>query len=365
MTEIYLYILLSSTGILTLYWLVAWIKIGTYHSRNTPSTDEGVSIIVCAHNELENLKRLIPLLEKQQHPDYEIIVVDDRSHDDTYDYMLGIQSDKIKNVRVNQVHDHINAKKYAITLGVKAAKNDILLFTDADCTPASELWLSQMTGAMTKETQFVIGASPYLNSKGFLGQFIRYETLLTAQNYLSWAMAGNPYMAVGRNLAYRKSKFLEHKGFNKFQHVTGGDDDLLINQLANKKNTEVVIGAESLTYSEPKNSWSAYYRQKLRHLSVSKYYRLKDKALLGLQSLSNLVFWLSLIILATQTQQYEIPAGVLLFRWIFLSNLNYFTSKKIGDRMNSWLVPVLDLFYVLFVTITGTIAIFTKKVKWK
>ncbi|MCV9386725.1 glycosyltransferase [Reichenbachiella ulvae] len=365
MTEIFLYILLSSTGILTIYWLVAWIKIGTYRSSKKSSNQEGVSVIVCAHNELENLKSLIPLLEKQQHPNFEIIIVDDRSDDDTYDYMLERQSEKIKNVRVNQVHDHINAKKYAITLGIKAAKNDILLLTDADCTPASDQWIKEMTDGFTADTDFVIGASTYESSKGFLGQFIRYETLLTAQNYLGWAMAGNPYMAVGRNLAYRKAKFLENKGFNKFQHVTGGDDDLLVNQLARKKNTKVVIGETSLTRSEPKNSWSAYYRQKLRHLSVSKYYRLKDKILLGLQSLSNLVFWLSLIILATQTQQYEIPAGVLLFRWVFLSNLNYFTSKKIGDRMNSWLVPVLDLFYVLFVTITGTIAIFTKKVKWK
>lgn len=364
MTDIYLYILLSSTGILFIYWILGWTKIGLYR-KAAQNTAQPVSIIVCAHNELHNLKLLIPKLLQQDHPDFEIIIVNDRSDDGTYDFMLETKSDRIKNVTVDQVHDHINTKKYAITLGIRAAKHDVLLFTDADCMPYSDQWIQEMTNGFTDQTDFCIGVSQYTKTKGFLNRYIRYETLLTAINYSSWALAGNPYMAVGRNLAYRKSSFLEHKGFNKFQHITGGDDDLLINQFANKKNTQVVLGADALTHSIPKTGWNTYFKQKLRHFSVSKYYSTKDKALLGLQSLSNLLYWLSLIILALQTNQYEIPLAVLGFRWIILMNLNFFTSKKVGDRMNSWLVPVLDLFYVLFVTITGTIAIFTKKVKWK
>ncbi|UXP30724.1 glycosyltransferase [Reichenbachiella agarivorans] len=364
MSEIFLFVLLGSTFILSIYWTVAWIKISRY-STNTSSQNQPVSVIVCAHNELDNLKELIPILQQQNHPNFEIIIVDDRSDDDTFDYMLDIKSEKLKHVRVDKVHDHINAKKYAITLGVKAAKNDILLFTDADCRPTSENWITEMTSHIQEQTKFSLGVSQYIKEKGFLNLYIRYETQQTAVNYAAWALAGNPYMGVGRNLAYRKSAFIENKGFNKFQHIMGGDDDLLVNQLANKKNTQVVLGADSLTLSVPKKTWREYFRQKLRHFSVSKYYSFKDKTLLGLQNLSNLLFWLSLIILAIQTNRYEIVLGILLFRWIMLMNLNYFTSKKFGDRINTWLVPVLDLFYVLFVTTAGTIAIFTKKVKWK
>lgn len=365
MTEILIYALLTSIGILSIYWFLALIKIGLYKKKEASSNIEGVSVIVCAHNELDNLKELLPELESQQHPNFEIIIVDDRSDDGTYDYMLDIKSEKIKHVRVDQVHDHINAKKYAITLGVKAAKNNLLLFTDADCRPQSDQWISSMATGLSSSTQFVLGASQYFQGKGLLNALIRYETLMTACNYLSFALAGNPYMGVGRNLAYKKDLFLSNKGFNKYQHVTGGDDDLFVNQFANSKNTSVAIGEESLTHSVPKNKWGHYFSQKLRHLSVSKYYSFKDKFLLGLQSLANLVFWPSLIILALETELYPITAGVLLFRWLVLSNLNYFTSKKIGDRMNSWLVPILDLLYVLLVTVIGGIAIFTKKVKWK
>ncbi|PIB36071.1 hypothetical protein BFP72_12040 [Reichenbachiella sp. 5M10] len=364
MIEVFQAILLGSTFILSIYWLLAWVKITTYQTSQT-SEVQPVSVIVCAHNELNNLKTLLPILLDQNHPDFEVIVVDDRSDDDTYDYMLEAQNDRLKNVRVDQVHDHINAKKYAITLGVKAAKNEILLFIDADCTPNSSGWIQQMTQGFLPSTDFTLGVSFYSRAKGFLNQYIRYETLLTAVNYISWAQLGNPYMGVGRNLAYRKSTFLENKGFNKYQHVTGGDDDLLVNQLAHKKNTHVVVGAASLTFSVPKQKWSSYFKQKLRHFSVSKYYKTKDKLLLGLQNLCNLLYWLSLFILASQTNLYEILGGVLLFRWVILINLNYFTSKKFGDRMNSWLVPILDIFHVAYVTITGSIAIFTKKVQWK
>ncbi len=361
---ILLYIVVAAFSIQLIYWLVCFIAILRHRSQQEQKR-EPVSIIVCAHNELENLKTLIPKLSEQDHPAFEIIIIDDRSDDGTYDYLLGIKDDKIKVVTVDKVHDHINAKKYAITLGVRAARYDMLLFTDADCEPNSSHWASQMSMSFSSDTNFVLGYSPYKGAGGFLYQFIRFETLWTAINYLGFALAGNPYMAVGRNLAYRKSAFLENKGFNKFQHITGGDDDLLVNQQAGKKNTRVVIGEDTLIYSYPEKSWGAYVHQKIRHLSVSKYYRFKDKFLLGMQSLAHTIFWVALISLAAQSDQYSILAGVFVARLFFILNLTYFTSKKLGDRINVWLVPLMDLLYVFYIVIFGIRAIFTRKVQWK
>lgn len=352
-----------SLGILTIYWTVLLINTLGYKAK--PKTKHPVSVIICAHNELENLKALIPLLLGQQHSNFEVIIVDDRSDDGTYDYLLESQSDQLKFVRVDRVHDHINAKKFALTLGIKAAANDILLLTDADCVPSSDLWITEMTGGFDKNTEYALGISPYYKSSGLLGHFIQFETQWTAMNYIGFALAGNPYMGVGRNLAYRKSSFLNHKGFSKIQHITGGDDDLLINDYANKKNTKVVIGADSLTHSVPKTSWNEYVQQKIRHWSVGKYYRVRDKFLLGLQNLSNLVFWLALTILAVQTNDYFIPAGLLLFRIVFVTILINLTSKKFGYRMNIWLVPMMDILYAGYASIFGIIALLTKKVKWK
>lgn len=363
MSDFVVTVAVGSLVILTIYWLVILVQILGFKPKT--KREQPVSVIVCAHNELENLKSLIPELLNQEHYDFEVIIVDDRSDDGTYDYLLENQSDKLKFARVDQVHDHINAKKFALTMGIKAASNDILLLTDADCKPSSKQWIKEMTEPFTKDTDFVIGLSPYEKGNGLLGHFIQFETQWTAMNYVGFALAGNPYMGVGRNLAYRKSAFLNNKGFSKIQHITGGDDDLLINELANKKNTRLVLGSESLTYSIPKTSWGDYLKQKTRHWSVGKYYRLKDKILLGLQNVSNLVFWLALIILAIQTNNYFIPAGLLIFRMSFITILINSTSKKFGYRMNIWLVPVMDILYAGYASIFGTIALFTKKVRWK
>ncbi|UXX77807.1 glycosyltransferase [Reichenbachiella carrageenanivorans] len=353
----------TALSIWTVYGTVLLANIVSYKPKE--KKEHPVSVIVCAHNELANLKRLIPLLLAQEHPHFEIILVDDRSDDGTYDYLLGAQTKQLKFVRVDQVHDHINAKKFALTMGIKAATHDVVLLIDADCTPASPQWISEMSGAFNEQTAYVLGVAPYEQRAGFLGNFIQFETQWTAMNYIGFALAGNPYMGVGRNMAYRKSSFLEQKGFNKIQHITGGDDDLLINDRASKNNTQIVLGAQSLTYSIPKTTWGDYIDQKIRHWSVGKHYRLKDKILLGLQNLSSLVFWLALLILAIQTDNYLIPAGLLIFRMVFVVILVNSTSKKFGYRMNIWLVPVMDIMHVGYASIFGTIALFTKKVRWK
>lgn len=364
MVVVLTWITAGALGILFLYWGVVLIKIIGYKPSQN-STEKPVSIIVCAHNELKNLKNLVPLLATQRYPSYEIIIVDDRSDDGTYDYLLENQSDKLRFVRVDQVHDHINPKKYALTLGIKAASHDMLLLTDADCLPASENWIQAMASGFKDHITYVLGISLYDKSPGVLGHLIGFETLWTAIHYIGFSLAGNPYMGVGRNLAYRKSAFIEHKGFGGVQHITGGDDDLLINRYANKHNTQVVLGSDSMTYSIPKTTWKTYIHQKIRHWSVGKHYRWKDKFLLGLQSLANIVFWLALTILATQTNDYLIPFGMLIFRMVFVSILFHITSKKFGERMNIWLVPFMDILYSGYASIVGFIALLTKKVRWK
>ncbi|MEO9967478.1 MAG: glycosyltransferase [Reichenbachiella sp.] len=352
-----------SLGTLSIYWMILLLKI--LRHKSLPKKHVPVSVIVCAHNELGNLKKLIPALLDQKHSEFELVIVDDRSEDGTYDYMLEKQSDQLKFVHVDQVHDHINAKKFALTLGIKAAQHEILLFTDADCIPSSADWITEMTGNFDKNTEYTLGVSPYNNDSGLLNHFIQFETHWTAMNYIGFALAGNPYMGVGRNLAYKKSSFLKHKGFSKIQHITGGDDDLLVNEHANKKNTKVAIGAGSLVYSIPKKTWSEFNRQKIRHWSVGRHYKWMDKFILGLQNFSNLVFWLALIILAMQTNNFLIPTGMLVFRMVFITILVELTSKKFGYRMNIWLVPMMDILYAGYASIFGVIALLTKKVRWK
>ena len=350
--------------------------------RRSPEESEAqppVSVVVCAHDEAENLRELIPLLLSQDYPDFEVIIVNDRSNDSTYDFLLEEtrREPRLRMVNVKETPERVNGKKYGITLGIKAAAHDWILLTDADCRPAGVQWIKTMARHFTSRSQFVLGFSPYVRKKGFLNLFIRFETILTAIQYFAFGWMKNPYMGVGRNLAYRKSLFLEQKGFNNFLHVTGGDDDLFVNIHARGSNTRLEISAESQVLSFPKTTWRSFYEQKVRHLSVGKRYRFAHRFLLGLFSSSWIVTWLAWIALMAWliltfdagTTPYSpetyLVVGAFVLRWVLLFLLFRSMLTKASLRFSLWALPLLDFIYSIYYLSTGLVALTTKKIRWR
>lgn len=337
------------------------------HAVNSNTEDaEGVTIIICAHNELDNLRQLLPKLYSQKYSRFEIVVVEDRSSDGSLDFLLGEKElePRLKLVWLRHRPEHIRGKKYALTLGIRAASYNKLLLTDADCLPDSDHWIRTMMYHFDDDKEFVLGYSPYLRTKGLLNAYIRYETLLTAGMYFSAAMAGHPYMGVGRNLAYRKSFFLEKKGFYRHLHIMGGDDDLFVNGHAIAQNTAVCVDAGTHMRSKPKNSWKEYFRQKKRHLNVGKYYKKKDQQWLASISAAHLFFWLGLIVLFLGGYEPILIFAGLILKWI----CQFYFLKKSADRLlepiNWALLPILDFLYVIYYIILGISAISSKSTQW-
>jgi cellulose synthase/poly-beta-1,6-N-acetylglucosamine synthase-like glycosyltransferase len=328
---------------------------------------QAVSVIVCAHDEENNLKELVPLLLQQDHPLFEVIIVEDRCNDGTFDYLLEEtkKDARLKMVRVMQKPEHIQGKKFGLTLGIKAAQYDWVLLTDADCRPFGQQWIREMSEQFSTEAKIVLGFSSYEERPGLLNSFIRFETLLTALQYMGFALLGKPYMGVGRNLAYRKSLFLENKGFNNYLGVMGGDDDLFVNQHASGATTRVVLGKEALVCSEPKNTWKEFYFQKLRHLAVGKHYRLSSKVMLGLFSLTWIGVWLFVLPYLFFTPYLSLALALVAFRWLLLIALVHTGSRKMGDPFEAWKTPFLDFIYAFYYLVAGSIALVTKKVRWK
>ncbi|MEQ6118258.1 glycosyltransferase [Reichenbachiella sp. MALMAid0571] len=368
MIEIIFILFLIAASVQTIYWLFFAVSILSHKLDRGVNAQNAsaISIIICAYNDLENLKKLLPNLYQQEYSDYEIIVVNDKSNDGTYDFLL--EESKVnpllKMVDIDRTPDHINSKKYAITLGVKVAKYERLLFTDADCIPASDQWVKSMADSFEDKTHFALGYSQFKSEPGFVNTFSRYETQMTGMLYNSFAIAGNPYMGVGRNMAYNKSVFFENNGFNQFQKILGGDDDLFVNQYANGANTEVCLGKDALVWSYSKKTIPDYFKQKLRHISVSKYYNTKDKLLLGLYSLSHLLFWFAFIILAVANYFPEFVFGVLAIRLILNGLIVNSISKKFGERIVIWSLPIIDFVYSVYLLIMGFATLSTKKVTW-
>ena len=354
-------------AILIFYHLFFHLKVLLFKDKARSGLKKPVSVIIIANNEYDNLQRLIPYLLKQEYNEFEVVLVDDRSYDETYEFYLSYskQDPKLKFLHIDQTPETASAKKFAITLAIKAAKYDHLLFIDADCMPASEYWIFEMATHFAEKKEVLLGISPYRAEKTFLNKMIQFETGFTAANYLSFALAKIPYMGVGRNLGYAKHLFLDQKGFHPFYNVKGGDDDLFIQKIATSKNTSICISAESLTFSKPKTNFTDWYEQKKRHYSVSKYYTKRSSFLLGLFHTAHLFSYVLFIYLLF-SQEFRLYSSVIFFVrlllfWIIASML----FKKLAAKVEWYLVPGLELTYCLSVISFGLIGLKAKKIKWK
>ena len=360
-------IFLIAAGVQIAFLLYAFVIIARCNRFQVIKNGLPASIIVAAHNEHDNLTRLIPALQNQNLTDIEIIIALDRCTDGSNELIKQFQKNdkRIKPIEITEIPDGFNPKKFALNQAIEHAENEVLIFTDADCIPSSEHWASNITGNFSNsDVQLSIGFSPYLKKPGLLNGFIQFETMKTAMQYLVFTLAGHPYMAVGRNLAYKKSFFKEVKGFKNSQHITGGDDDLLINQYGVASNTRVHIGPDSVTYSYPKEDFTAYFRQKLRHLSVGKYYKSFDKFILTLLGTSEIMFWVTFIILAAAETNLGIILGIVISRWILLMLSFSKLSRLIGNQFEIVTVPLLDMVFSIYLLVMAPAGFFTRKVRW-
>jgi len=278
------------TAIQLFYYLYFFRRVATYKpAEKQHSQQHPVSVVICARDEDENLARHLPGILVQEYPTtHEVIVVNDNSLDDTK-YILAELQKTFRHLQVIDLEQEaklIAGKKFPLSIGIKEAKHEVLLLTDADCVPASEHWMYIMQDAFNSGAEVVLGYGAYKKMPGLLNKVIRFETYHTALQYFGYALAGKPYMGVGRNLAYRKALFFKNKGFSSINHIPSGDDDLFINKVATKENTAVVLDPKAFTISQPKETWKDWMRQKNRHYTTGKFYKTSHKFLLGMYTAS-------------------------------------------------------------------------------
>jgi len=351
MLTILLYAFIAITSIQLIYFLFVFSWFSFAKNKKTTQNNIPVSVLVCAKNEAENLKTFLPSIVKQQYPNFEIVLINDASYDDTLDVMESFQGKhaNIKIVNVENNEAFWGSKKYALTLGIKASTNDYLLLTDADCTPKSDKWISNMSAHFSEKKKFILGYGAYKKKKySVLNALIRFETLLTAIQYFSYAKVGNPYMGVGRNLAYHKSEFFNVNGFMNHMKIRSGDDDLFVNQVATKKNTSIEFSEESHTLSIPSKTLSEWFKQKRRHVSTASHYKGKDQFYLGLFYLSQILFWTLFIILISFLFQWKLVLLIFGVRVLVQYIVYGFSAKKLKEQDLILVIPFLEVFLILF-----------------
>ena len=360
------YSFVAFTAIQIIYYLVFSTFLFHNQKDQRKTYDIPVSVIICAKNEADNLKNFLPSIINQEHSDFEIVLINDASSDETSTIMHAFKKENsnIKIIDVENIEAFWGNKKYALTLGIKAAKHNHLLFTDADCKPVSKNWISEMSKNFSENKTIILGYGKYEKENSLINLLVRFETLITAIQYFSYAKIGSPYMAVGRNLAYLKDEFFNVKGFINHMHIKSGDDDLFIQDAANKENTTICTSEKSFTVSKAPKSFSEWFRQKRRHISTANHYKIKHQFFLGTFFISKFFFYLlSTILFFLYPWQFILPIvfAYYLVQYIVIG----FSSSKLKEPTITYFLPFLEIGLLLFQLSIFITNLWSKPNHWK
>jgi len=351
---------------LLVYLRVVWRKEKQYTSQESEVTP--VSVIICARNEEKNLVLNLASVLEQDYPSYEVVVVNDCSEDDT-EQVLAEFKQKYPHLRstiIKKDGSFRNSKKFATTVGIKAAQHEWLLFTDADCRPETPQWIASMSRRFAGKKDIVLGYGGYVAQKGFINKWIRYDTCFMALQYFGFAKLRKAYMGVGRNLAYRKSLFFAHDGFAAHAHILSGGDDLFVNQAATGRNVAVVYHKEAHTRSVHRKTFREWVWQKSRHITTGKYYRRGQTFWLTLEPLSRVLMWASFGVFMVYCPFWQYILAAFLARMMIFMSVFGAATKRFNEPGILWYAIFFDLavpFVYFYVFLLNRIS--SKQNKWK
>lgn len=347
-----------------MYYIIVYGKIVFYKGNKKENKDIlSVSVVLCVKDEAYNLEKHLPIILEQEYPNFEVVVVNDASTDET-EYILKLLQEIYPNLSVVHLYENINkylGKKYPLSLGIKSARNEIILLTDADTIPLGYNWISEMVKSFFDKKQIVLGFSRHQIKKGFLNSLIHYDSQVTAMNYLGLALIGKPYMGTGKNLAYSRKMFFKEGGFISQYNISVGDDDLFINKVATKQNTSVSINEKSINISSPKETFSEWILKKKKQYISRRYFQLKDKLTTLILPLTTLFLYTLAIISLIFGFPWEYVVLGLIIKFTIQIIYYYRSSKTLGTKKIAIFAPLFEILFLFLNTIIQINTLMTKK----
>ena len=314
-----------------------------------------VSVVLTARNDATWLRENLVYLLEQDYPNFEVVVVDYLSQDDT-PYVLKLLKDYYPHLKIVPFKEDVNlfqGKKYPLSIGIKSAKNDILMLADPDCTPKNLHWLRGMVrGYKDKKTKIVLGYCGVKRTKTLIGTLQQYDALNYGASYLGSAILGHPYTGSGRNLSYRRSFFFKKGAFISHYDVADGSDDLFVYQNADKKNTRVCIESDACLTTEPKKSFAAWHDERRHRVATRNRHSTISRLHEDLPYMANIAFYAaSVLLLLRGTLPWMPVATVVILKWAW----QIFCFSRLTKRFDGGHVhlaaPLLEIYFIIANTI--------------
>ncbi len=348
---------------LCLYYGLYHMRVGNHNRHRNdkgtgkPSRNElpPVSVVLTARNDAAWLKENLVYLLEQEYPEFEVVVVDYLSHDDT-PYVLNTLRDYYPNLKIVPFKEDVNlfqGKKYPLSIGIKSAKNDILVLADPDCTPKNLHWLGGIVrGYKDKNTRIVLGYCGVKRTKTILGCMQQYDTLSYGASYLGSALLGHPYTGSGRNMSYRRSFFFERGAFIRHYDVADGSDDLFVYQNADRKNTAICIDPDACLTAEPKKSFALWHEERRHRVATRNRHSLASRLHEDMPYLANTLFYAAAILLILRgTLPWIIVAIIATLKWTWQIICFSRLTKRFDGGYVHFAAPLLEIYFIIANTI--------------
>ncbi len=359
---------------LLLYYLVFY---GRFAFRKEKSVGESadfppISIVITARDEAHHLIQSLPLLLTQDYPKFEVVLVNDKSRDETPQIVLEYKS-RFPNLHYVDLATSISnlaGKKFPLANGIQAAKYDLLVFTDASCAPASPYWLQNVASKMIRKKKVVLGHTTFESCKGFMNKWLHYDALQTSIQAFSYNIAGMPVMANGYNLAYDGSLFFANREvFVAQARMPFGEDSIFISQVA-KPDTVAVAASPDSVVVQPRISFSKWFQQKKYDLVCRGFYTFAPRFWMKLFNWLSFLFYVAVAFAAVVAvwQQAWLYLGIAALLFALKVGMQYLTFAKSSKKLNEReAIPLLFLFDFLFTLLQPWICLASKfeKSKWK
>ena len=303
-----------------------------------------VSVIVCAHNDAERLSLLLPALLGQDYPEFEVVVVDNGSKDDTSS-LLRMMEQQYEHLRFSEIGGEpafVNTTYFAETIGIKSARYDLLVFTDASCRPTGPGWLASMQRAFSRKTDFVLGNCFVSRRPGMLNRLIRYDRFFHLVMGFGLSRMVRPHLGFGGNIAFRKQVFFEHSGFVRVAHMPVGNTPVYLSEAARRTDTTVMLQPESYMEEEPADTWKGWSLADGKHQRAFRCHPFVIRLLYALELLSRLLFYVTCAWLMLRGVMVPYVAGVLLGRFAVQMAVLVPLMTGLGFRRLWWTIPLYD-----------------------
>lgn len=310
-----------------------------------------VSVIITTNDESHAIQKHLPKILEQDYPNFEVIVVNSAKSNNTSD-ILTLMGEKYPHLYHTFTPDtarYISKKKLALTLGIKASQHEWLLFTDVTCEPESNQWIKSMARHFSSEKEIVMGYAGYKFSTGWFHRKTHFDQFFTSMRYLGMGLQKKTYMALGKNLAFRKTLFYKNKGFSSFLQLQAGADDLFINQVATKKNTAVEVSHKGSICVDSHPNKHLWKEEKLGYIVSSHHYRGVQKYFLGFETTTRYLFYILSIYGISSSIIHQswiicsISLFLLLLRFVLQCIILGQTSKDLHEKRYLWTIPLFDI----------------------